>query len=156
MTPPALLCAVLALCASAALPERCLVCGETLSGAGDTLLRHRGREVTICARPPCLPAWQADPERFFQRVQARSALFDEEAAGDRQVSLAWIVLGACVLLAVVGGAVWGCLAVGRKAPLTHAPRSCPRCGAAVHPAAPRCAACGAELQAVVEAETARA
>jgi hypothetical protein len=156
MTRLALLCALCVLSAWSAVPERCLVCGETLIGTGDTVIRHRGREVAICARPPCLPAWTANPEPFFRAVQARSALFDEEAMGGRQVSVGWIVAGLCVLLATLVGAASGYLAIGRKVPVTHAPRSCPHCKAAAHPSATACPACGARLQAVVEAEVARA
>ncbi|MHC4428417.1 MAG: hypothetical protein ACYS0D_07410 [Planctomycetota bacterium] len=156
MTRLTLLVALCVLAAWSALPNRCLVCGETLTGTGDTVIRHRGREVAICARAPCLPAWTANAEQFFRRVQARSALFDEEAMADRQVSAVWIVVGLSMLLATLVGAVWGYLAIGRKVPVTHAPRSCPHCKVTVHPSATECSACGAQLQATIESEIARA
>ena len=151
----ALLSALVLLAAWTLPSARCIVCDGPMTGTGDTFLQHRGRDVAICGMAPCLPKWTADPELFFRKVQARSALFDEEAMEGRQLPDGWLVLGFGVLACIVGGAVWASIVV-RKVPLTHAPKPCPHCKSAVHPAAKACRVCGATLDASVEAEIARA
>jgi len=43
----------------------------------------------------------------------------------------------------------------KKVPKTRRPRACPSCGSANHPSATSCLACGAVLEAIVDAEIAR-
>lgn len=57
--------------------EQCLVCGKRIYGEDIVEIRYQGR--TFYVGKPFLGDFEGDPARYFAKLQARSALFDEES-----------------------------------------------------------------------------
>lgn len=92
--------------------EQCLVCGERIYGEDVVEIRYQGR--TFHVAQPFLGDFEEDPARYFAKLQARSALFDEESlAGARPMALGWFWLGVYVLAGVICAAMCGYVAVCR-------------------------------------------
>ena len=92
--------------------EQCLVCGERIYGEDVVEIRYQGR--TFHVAKPLLGDFEGDPARYFAKLQARSALFDEESlAGPRPMALGWFWLGVYVLAGVICSAMCGYVAVCR-------------------------------------------
>ena len=92
--------------------EQCLVCGELIRGAEVVELRYKGRRFHVAAA--LFEKLMEDPDRYFSKLQARSALFDEEAYSNQSpMSLGWLYFGLYVLVGLLSAAVCGCLAVSR-------------------------------------------
>ncbi len=90
--------------------EQCLVCGERIYGEDVVEIRYQGR--TFHVGRPFLGDFQEDPARYFAKLQARSALFDEESlAGPRPMALGWFWMGVYVLAGLVSSAMCGYVAV---------------------------------------------
>lgn len=90
--------------------ERCLVCGERIYGEDVVEIRYQGR--TFHVAKPFLGDFQGDPARYFAKLQARSALFDEESlAGSRPLALGWFWMGVYVLAGLICSAMCGYVAV---------------------------------------------
>lgn len=64
---------------SPAAGERCIVCDMILEEGEVVALRYRGQVVHVGAA--LLDEFLADPDRYIQKVQARSALFDGAGGG---------------------------------------------------------------------------
>lgn len=96
--------------------EQCLVCGQRIDGIDIVEVRYQGR--TFFVAEPMLPQFEADPEAYFRRIQARSALFDEAAVRARPIATGWLVAGLYVLAGLICGALAAYVAVGKAlAPL---------------------------------------
>lgn len=92
--------------------EQCLVCGELIQGGEVVELRYQGRRFHVATK--MLEELLSDPDKYFGKLQARSALFDEEAYPKRnRMSPGWLYLGVYVLLGLVSAATCGFLAVNR-------------------------------------------
>lgn len=91
--------------------EQCLVCGQRIFGLDVLELRYKGR--TFHVAEPMMADFQAEPERYFRKLQPRAALFDEEQVRQRPLASGWLVLGLYVLAGLLVGALTAYLAVGR-------------------------------------------
>ncbi len=90
--------------------EQCLVCGMVMQGDIEVVeLRWKGRVFHIGA--PLVEEFLADPERYFHKIQARAALFDEEGYGAGAMGSGWLILGIYVTIGLVFAALCGYLAV---------------------------------------------
>ena len=97
-------------------PEQtCIVCNQPPLGRDDMMVRYRGREVMVCGKDPCLATWADDRGRAmaFRSVQARTALFDEEAMTGGPIGSGWLWLGLYIFAGTLVGGLCGYLAVGR-------------------------------------------
>lgn len=175
--------------------QSCLACDMPIEGPIQTV-QHKGRRVHLHAGD-CVDHWLDHTDAVFAKVQARGALYDEQAVSVDGLGPGWLIFGiyvlgglifgaACAYVALARGmnaltwfilgfllnigALIGLLVMGRgdisiypagvprglrKIPITRLPQSCD-CGAANHPSASRCSACGATLTASIESEVARA
>ena len=95
--------------------ERCIVCKQQVHGADVVEVRYKGRRFFV--KEAMLPDFDADPERYFNELQARAGLFDERAVGGGRVSTGWLAFGGYVVVGLVFAALCGYLAIGRG----HAP-----------------------------------
>ena len=96
--------------------EQCIVCGQPIHGDEIVEVRYKGRSFFVAAK--MLSELEGDPDTYFQKLQARSALFDERSMEGRAVSTGWLLFGAYVLIGLVFAAICGYLAIGRSlAPL---------------------------------------
>jgi hypothetical protein len=91
--------------------EACLVCGQRIFGEEVVEIRYRGRTFHVAA--PMVAEFEADPEAYFRRLQARAALFDESAVEARPVASGWLIVGLYILIGLVAGALCAYLAVGK-------------------------------------------
>lgn len=94
--------------------EQCLVCRQAIHGHEVVEVRYKGRTFHVAAM--MLEEFEADPEAYFQELQARSALFDERAMEGRRTSKGWLWLGLWVLAGLACSALCGYLAVSRGLP----------------------------------------
>lgn len=96
--------------------EQCIVCGQAIHGDEIVEVRYKGRSFFVAAK--MLAELEGDPDSYFQKLQARSALFDERSMEGRAVTTGWLLFGAYVLVGLVFAAICGYLAIGRSlAPL---------------------------------------
>ncbi len=92
--------------------EQCLVCGKLIHDGEVLELRYKGRRFYVAAA--MLEDLLKDPDRYFHKLQARSALFDEEAYRKAApMASGWLYFGFYVLAGLVCAAVCGYLAVSR-------------------------------------------
>ena len=91
--------------------EQCIVCRQPIHDLEIVEVRYKGRTFHVAAK--MLDEFTADPDLYFQKLQARSALFDERAMEGRQVSTGWLLFGGYVLAGLVFAALCGYLAVSR-------------------------------------------
>ncbi len=92
--------------------EQCLVCGELVHGDEVVELRYKGRRFYVATK--WLAELRKDPDRYFNKLQPRSALFDEEAYQTAAPTPAgWLYFGLYVLVGLLCAAVCGYLAVNR-------------------------------------------
>ena len=92
--------------------EQCLVCRKRVYDQDVVEIRYQGR--TFHVGLPFLGDFENDPEHYFARLQARSALFDESAlVGRRSMAFGWLWLGVYVLAGLVCSALCGYIAVGK-------------------------------------------
>lgn len=94
--------------------EQCLVCGQRIYGSEVVELRYKGR--TFHTAGGMLSDFEAAPEIYFHKLQARAGLFDEEAVPERAMPWGWLILGLVVLDGLVMGALCSYLAVTRALP----------------------------------------
>ncbi len=92
--------------------EQCLVCRKRIFDEDVVEIRYQGR--TFHVGVPFFGDFKDDPERYFARLQARSALFDENAMRAPPMALGWLWLGLYVLTGLVFSAVCGYVAVSRS------------------------------------------
>ncbi len=97
--------------------EQCLVCDKQVFGKDVVEIRYRGRVFHVVAGE-MFEIFGQDPERYFRKLQARSALFDESAVAptQKQMSVAWLGIGLYVLLGLIIGAACSYLAVAKGLP----------------------------------------
>lgn len=97
--------------------EVCIVCNQPVFHADVVELRCSGRTFYVAA--DMLDQFEADPERYFSSLQARSGLFDERAVGEGAggVRGPWLAVGVYVVAGLVFAALCGYLAIARG----HAP-----------------------------------
>ncbi len=81
--------------------ERCLVCGTELTPSDGLAFYYRGRPIAISKKH--LQMFLQNPDRYFNHLEARGALFQEGAA--QPISGGWLVLGVWILLGLVGAAI---------------------------------------------------
>jgi len=93
--------------------EQCIVCDQPITGGEVVELRYKGRRFYVAA--PLLQDLFDDPDRYFYKRQARSALFDEEAH-TAIASNGWLYFGLYVLAGLLFGALCGYLAITRAMP----------------------------------------
>ena len=92
--------------------EQCLVCGALIRYGNVVELRYKGRRFYV--GEALLEELLKDPDRYFSKLQVRSALFDEEAYRQGSPrSSGWLYFGLYVLAGLVSAALCGCLAVKR-------------------------------------------
>ena len=95
--------------------EQCLVCRKRVYDQDVVEIRYQGR--TFHVGLPFLGDFENDPEHYFARLQARSALFDENAlVGGRSMAFGWLWLGVYVLGGLVCSALCGYIAVCKALP----------------------------------------
>jgi hypothetical protein len=94
--------------------EQCLVCGHAIHGLEVVEIRHQGRSFHVAG--PMLGELMNDPDRYFSRVQARAALFDEAAVRALPIGRGWLAVGTYLVAGLVCGALCAYLAVGRARP----------------------------------------
>ncbi len=92
--------------------EQCIVCGRAIEGLEIVVVRYKGRTFFVAAK--MLEEFEGAPDAYFQKLQARSALFDERAMEGRRTSNGWLYLGGYVLVGLVFAALCGYLAVSRS------------------------------------------
>ena len=90
--------------------ERCIVCGKVMRDGSIVELRYKGRSIHVA--PDMLEALLEAPDTHFHKMQARSALFDEETHATPFGS-AWLWFGIYVLAGLVCAALCGYLAISR-------------------------------------------
>lgn len=95
--------------------EMCLVCDKPILNTNAWIIRYRGRTVYI--NQNMWSEWERDADRYFRKVQARAALFDEQSLGPRALHGAWLGVGVYVLIGLVlgGQCAYTALAGGRSA-----------------------------------------
>jgi hypothetical protein len=91
--------------------EQCIVCDLPIQGANAVQILHRGRVVHV--NEMMMPKWRQDAGRYFRKVQARAALFDEESLALRGLELGWLLFGVYVLVGLVAGGGCAYIAVAR-------------------------------------------
>lgn len=90
--------------------EQCLVCRKPVVDEDVFEIRFKGR--TFFVGKPFMGDFEADPARYFARLQARSALFDENALGaNRPMAFGWLGLGGYVLAGLLCSASCAYIAV---------------------------------------------
>ncbi len=90
--------------------EQCLVCRKRVYDEDVVEIRYKGR--TFFVGKPFMGDFEADPARYFARIQARSALFDESAlAAKRPMAFGWLWLGGYVLAGMLCSASSAYIAV---------------------------------------------
>ncbi len=94
--------------------EQCLICGQPIHGGEVVELRYKGRRFYVAK--PLLGDMLADPDRYFSKLQARSALFNEDAFATPIATNAWLFFGLYVLVGLVSSALCGYLAISRALP----------------------------------------
>lgn len=96
--------------------EQCIVCDQPIHGDEIVEVRFKGRSFFVAAS--MLGDLREDPDVYFMKLQARSALFDERSMEGRAVSNGWLLFGAYVLVGLISAAICGYIAIGRSlAPL---------------------------------------
>jgi len=97
--------------------EQCLVCNSRVYGHDVVEVRYKGRTFHVKAGQ-MFGEFEGDPDKFFQKLQARSVLFDEDGVAAAPMSTGWLWMGVYVLAGLIFGAICGYVAVGRAlAPL---------------------------------------
>jgi hypothetical protein len=90
--------------------EQCLVCRKRVYDEDVVEIRFKGR--TFFVGKPFMGDFEAEPARYFARIQARSALFDENAlVADRPMAYGWLWLGVYILAGMLCAASCGYIAV---------------------------------------------
>lgn len=88
--------------------EECIVCGEIIDGGEVVELRMHGRTFFVATE--LLEDFRSDPDKFFAKLQARSALFDE--VGTNMGLGSWpFWIGLYCLVGLLFSAICGYLAV---------------------------------------------
>lgn len=95
--------------------EQCLVCGHPIIDKDVVEVRYKGRRFFVAAGD-MLRFFSADPDRYFAKMQANSALFDERTIASKPMSLGWLGLGLYVLFGLITGAACGYIAVTKGMP----------------------------------------
>ena len=83
--------------------EQCLVGRERIFDKNAVEIRFQGRRFYVCA--PALADFRDDPDGYFARLQARSALFNENALRARPMAFGWLWFGMYVMAGLVFSAV---------------------------------------------------
>ena len=91
--------------------EQCLVCRQAIHHGEIVEMRYRGRRFHVSA--DMVETFESDPERYFNRLRARAALFDEDSVVRQPMSNRWLGLGLYTLLGLVSAAGCGYLAVAK-------------------------------------------
>jgi len=94
--------------------EQCIVCGQRIFGEDVVEVQYKGRTFYVGA--PLLEEFERDPQQYFAKLQARSALFDESALPARRMSFGWLWFGVYVLAGIVSAAIAAYVAVGKARP----------------------------------------
>ena len=92
--------------------EQCLVCNKSVFDMNVVEVRYKGRVFHV-ADGKMFQVFQADPQTYFRKLQARSVLFDEMAVQSRQMSMGWLGLGLYVLLGLITGAACAYVAIAK-------------------------------------------
>lgn len=91
--------------------EQCLVCGKRIFDEDVVEIRYQGRTFHVGA--PFLSDFKNDPDQYFVKLQARSALFDEAAMQTPPMAYGWLWLGVYVVAGLIFGAACAYVAVSR-------------------------------------------
>ncbi len=90
--------------------EQCLVCRKRVYDEDVVEIRFKGR--TFFVGKPFMGDFEADPARYFARIQARAALFDEDALrAVRPMAFGWLWFGGYVLAGLLCSASCAYIAV---------------------------------------------
>ena len=92
-------------------PGWCIVCQAPATPGALTEI-YKGRRITVC-NERCLAAWHEHRAELFPLLQARGALFDEEAMDERSLMSGWMWFGVYVLAGLVCGAIAAYVALGK-------------------------------------------
>ncbi len=84
--------------------EQCLVCDQRVFGKDVVEVRYQGRTFFVAAGE-MFELFIQDPEQYFRKLRARSALFDERGVGQSSMGWGWLGFGLYILLGLVIGAV---------------------------------------------------
>lgn len=91
--------------------ETCIVCDTPIQAGNAVAIQHRGRVVHVNEK--MLADWEENPSQHFRKVQAQSALFDEESIGINRMNFGWLGLGVYVLVGLIVGGICAYMALGR-------------------------------------------
>ena len=94
--------------------EQCLVCRQRIHAGDIVEVRYKGRTFHVAAK--MLEDFRADPERYFDVLEAHSALFDEGAMETPRMRTGWLFFGLWVLVGLVCGAACSYVALDRGRP----------------------------------------
>ncbi len=92
--------------------EQCIVCDMAIHGAEVVELQHKGRRFFV--GEPKLEEFRANEDRYFQKVQSRSVLFDEASHEGEPMRSGWMIFGIVVLTNVAAAALCGYLAISKS------------------------------------------
>jgi len=94
--------------------EQCIVCRVAIDEGDIVEVRYKGRTFHVAAK--MVAEFEADPDRYFQTLQARAALFDERAMETPPMNTGWLLFGFYVLAGLICGAGCSYLALDRELP----------------------------------------
>jgi hypothetical protein len=92
--------------------EQCLVCGKRIFGTDVVQMRYQGRTFFVGA--PFVGQFELEPDKYFAKLQMRSALFDERAVDARPIAMGWLWFGFYAVTGLLFSAVCGYVAVGKS------------------------------------------
>ncbi len=90
--------------------DHCIVSGKPL-GPNDICLMVEGRRVPL--KREALDIFLQNPERYFARLQPKSALFTEDMGQGKPLNLSWFFFGVYVLVGLVFAALTAHTAVAK-------------------------------------------
>lgn len=82
--------------------DHCLVSGHPL-GPNDVCLLINGRRVPL--KKEAVDIFLKNPEKYFSKLQPKSALFTEEMGESKSLSLGWFIFGIYVLVGLIFAAL---------------------------------------------------
>ncbi len=94
--------------------EQCLVCRQAIDYGEIVEIRYKGRSFHVSEA--MLEDFRADPELYFEALEAHSALFDEGAMETSSMRMGWLNFGFYVLIGLVFGAACSYIALDRGLP----------------------------------------
>ncbi len=92
----------------------CVVCDKPLGKDGLAIL-YKGRRVPFFNREQ-FRIFLDNPAKYFSKLQARAALFDEGGVAQKSMQLGWLLFGVWVTIALLCGAISAGIALRKGLP----------------------------------------